>query len=200
MMPGVIGLILAVAVGIIVGLARRGSFANLSKTHLAGVPLVFTGVILQVGSTIAERAEVTWLPLPLTLVLGSFALTFGFAALNRRLPGMMLIATGALMNFTVIAVNGGMPVSIDALDRAGIGNPFERGDVTKGAHHALDDDEDSLTFLADVIPIKVTANVVSAGDVVIWAGLLLAIQQLMVGRPGKRRRGAGERDRELTPG
>jgi hypothetical protein len=198
MMPGVIGLILAVAVGIIVGLARRGSFANLSRTHLAGVPLVFTGVVLQVGSTIAERAEITWLPL--TLVLGSFALTFGFAALNRRLPGMMLIATGALMNFTVIAVNGGMPVSIDALDRAGIGNPFERGEVTKGAHHALDDDEDRLTFLADVLPIKVTANVVSAGDVVIWAGLLLAIQQLMVGRPGKRRRGAGERDRELTRG
>jgi hypothetical protein len=46
----------------------------------------------------------------------------------------------------------------------------------------------------------VTANVVSAGDIVIWAGLLLLIQQLMVGRPGKRRRGAGERDRELTPG
>ena len=197
MMPGVIGLFLAVAVGIIVGLARRGSFANLSRTQLRGVPLVFAGVILQLGSTLAERADLSWLPLG--LVLCSFALTFGFAALNARLPGMTLIAIGALMNFLVISVNGGMPVSVDALDRAGIGNPFEEGGVTKGAHHALDDD-DRLTFLADVIPIKVTANVVSAGDVVIWAGLLLAIQQLMVRRPGKRRRGAGERDRELTPG
>lgn len=197
MMPGVIGLFLAVAVGIVVGLARRGSFANLGRTQLAGVPLVFTGVVLQLGSTLAERADLTWLPL--TLVLCSFALTFGFAALNRRLPGMTLIAAGALMNFAVIAANGGMPVSLDALDRAGIGNPFEEGGVTKGAHHALDDD-DRLRFLADVIPIKVTANVVSAGDIVIWAGLLLLIQQLMVGRPGKRRRGAGERDRELTPG
>jgi hypothetical protein len=197
MMPGVIGLILAVAVGIIVGLARGGSFANLSRTQLHGVPLVFAGVVLQIASTIAERADLTWLPL--ALVLGSFALTFGFAALNRRLPGMTLIAIGALMNFIVIAANGGMPVSLDALDRAGLGNPFEGGAVTKGAHHALDDD-DRVTFLADVIPIKVTANVVSAGDIVIWAGLLLLIQQLMVRRPGKRRRGAGERDRELTPG
>ena len=198
MMPGMIGLVLALAVGIIVGLARGGSFANLSRTQLAGIPLVFAGVILQLGSTLAERAtDVTWLPL--SLVLCSFALTFGFAALNWRLPGMALIATGALMNFVVIAANGGMPVSLDALERAGLGNPFEGDAVTKGAHHALDDD-DRLTFLADVIPIKVTANVVSAGDVVIWAGLLLLIQQLMVQRRGKRRRGAGERDRELSPG
>ena len=197
MIPAVIGLLLAVAVGIGVGLVRRGSFANLARTDLHGVPLVFIGVLLQAGSTIAERADQSWLPL--ALVLGSFALTFGFAALNRRLPGMTLIALGALMNFLVIAANGGMPVSLDALNRAGLGNPFESGAVTKGAHHALDDD-DRLTVLADVIPIRVTANVVSAGDIVIWAGLLLLIQQLMVGRPGKRRRGAGERDRELTPG
>ena len=192
-----IGLFLAVAVGIVVGLVRRGSFANLGRTDLRGIPLVFGGVLLQLGSTIAERAELAWLPLG--LVLGSFALTFAFAALNRRLPGMTLIALGAFMNFVVISANGGMPVSLDALDRAGLGNPFEGGAVTKGAHHALDDGS-RLTFLADVIPIKVTANVVSAGDIVIWAGLLLLIQQLMVGRPGKRRRGAREAERELTPG
>ncbi|MGH2725883.1 MAG: DUF5317 domain-containing protein [Actinomycetota bacterium] len=193
-----IGLVLAVVSGIVIGLVRRGSFTNLGRTHLRGVALVFAGVILQVGSTVAERAELSWLPL--ALVLASFALTFAFAALNRRLPGMTLLALGALMNFVVISANGGMPVSLDALDRAGLGNPFESGAVTKGAHHALDDGS-RLTFLADVIPIRVTANVVSAGDIVIWAGLLLLIQQLMVGRPGKRRRGAGEnRERELTPG
>ncbi len=197
MMPGVIGLVLAVATGIVIGFARRGSFANLGRTHLRGVALVFAGVALQLGSTAAERADLSWPPL--TLVLASFALTFAFAALNWRLPGMTLLALGALMNFVVIAANAGMPVSLDALERAGLGNPFEGGAVTKGAHHALDDGS-RLTFLADVIPIRVTANVVSAGDIVIWAGLLLLIQQLMVGRPGKRRRGAGERERELTPG
>lgn len=187
MMPGVIGLLLAFVVGVAVGFIRRGSFANLGRTHLRGVALVFGGVILQIASTVAERADVS--RLPLGLVLGSFALTFGFAALNAKLPGMTLIALGALMNFVVIAANGGMPVSLDALERAGLGNPFETGGVTKGAHHVLDDD-DRLTFLADVIPIRVTANVVSAGDIVIWAGLLLLIQQLMVGRPGRRRSGA----------
>jgi hypothetical protein len=197
MMPGVIGLLLALLVGVVVGFIRRGSFSNLGRTHLRGVPLVFAGVALQIASTVSERADVSWLPLG--LVLASFALTFGFAAFNARLPGMTLIALGALMNFVVIAANGGMPVSLHALDRAGLGNPFDSGGVTKGAHHVLGDD-DILTFLADVIPIRVTANVVSAGDIVIWAGLLLLIQQLMVGRPGKRRRGARERDRELTSG
>lgn len=196
MMRLVIGLFLAVAIGLAVGIARGGSFSNLGRTDLRGVPLVFGGVAFQVCSTIAERAgTASWLPLG--LVLASFALTFGFAALNWRLPGVTLIALGALMNFVVISANGGMPVSVDALERAGLGNPFVDGAVTKGAHHALTDDS-RLTFLADVIPIKVTANVVSVGDVVIWAGLLLLVQQLMVGRPGKRRRGT--RERELTPG
>jgi hypothetical protein len=122
--------------------------------------------------------------------LGSFACVFAFAAFNFRLPGMTLIALGAFCNFLVISANGGMPVSLDALDRAGLGNPFaEGGAELKGAHHPLTD-ASQLRFLADVIPITVTANVASVGDVLIWAGLLLLIQQLMVGPRGKRRRGA----------
>ena len=188
-----IGLPIALLIGIGVGLARGGSFATLSRTQLRGVPLVFAGVFLQIGSTIAERADVAWLPFG--LVLASFSFTFAFAALNWRLPGMTLIALGALMNFVVISANGGMPVSLTALERAGLGNPFANGGVTKGAHHALGPDT-RLDFLADVIPIRVTANVVSMGDIVIWAGLLVLVQQLMVGRPGRRRRGASEH--ELT--
>jgi len=191
----VIGLPLAVLLGLIVGLVRGGSLATLSRTELRGVPLVFAGVVLQIGSTIAERADVAWLPF--ALVLTSFAFTFAFAALNWRLPGMTLIGIGALMNFLVISANHGMPVSLSALDRVGLGNPFTGNGVVKGAHHALTPGT-HLRFLADVIPIRVAANVVSIGDIVIWAGLLLLIQQLMVGRPGKRRRGAKES--ELSAG
>ena len=187
-MPDVIGLVVAVALGLLIGLVRGGSFRNLSHASLRGVPVVFAGVILQLGSTFAERAEAHWLPL--VLVLASFACVSAFAALNFTLPGMTLIATGALCNLLVISANGGMPVSLDALDRAGLGNPFSGpGAVTKGAHHALKPGT-HLRFLADVIPISVTANVVSVGDIVIWAGLLLLVAQLMVGPKGKRRKGA----------
>ena len=186
-----IGLFVAVAAGIAIGAVRGGSFRTLSHARLRGVPLVFAGVVLQLGSTLAERTGSHWLPL--MLVLTSFAFVFAFAALNFSLPGMTLIAAGALCNLLVISANGGMPVSLTAIDKAGLDNPFAGPGAisTKGAHHALRAGT-HLRFLADVIPIRVTANVVSVGDIVIWAGLLLLVAQLMVGPRGKRRLGAAK--------
>lgn len=183
-----IGLIVAVALGIVVGLIRGGSLKTFGEAHLRAVPVVFVGVLFQVVSAVVDGSDMRWLALG--LVLASFACVFVFAALNFNLPGMTLIALGALCNFLVISANGGMPVSLDALERAGLGNPFaDDGAIMKGAHRALTDDS-KLRFLADVIPVKVIANVISVGDILIWAGLLLLIQQLMVGPRGKRRRGA----------
>ena len=183
-----IGLILAVAFGILVGFIRGGSLKTMSEAHLKGVPIVFAGVAMQIGSALADRADMRWLAFG--LVVASFACVFGFAAFNFNLPGMTLIGAGALCNFVVIVANGGMPVSLEALDRVGLGNPFEEGKaIVKGAHRALTDDS-KLRFLADTIPVEVMANVISVGDILIWAGILLLIQQLMVGPRGKRRRGA----------
>src|SRR5919198_4165331 len=118
-----IGLVIAVLVGIIVGLVRGGSLKTLGDAKLAAVWIVFAGVVLQLASTAADRSDMKWLALG--LVLASFACVFTFAAINFRLPGMTLIAIGALCNFVVISANSGMPVSLDALQRAGLGNPFE---------------------------------------------------------------------------
>ncbi len=189
-----IGVVLAVLIGIVVGFARGGSLSTLGRAELRGVPFVFAGVALQVASTVSERYEVDWLPLAFVLV--SFACVSAFAALNWRLSGMTLVALGALANFIVIAANGGMPVSLAAARSAGLGNPFDGGGGVKGAHHALSDDS-RLTFLADIIPLRFGANVVSVGDILIWAGLLVIVQQLMVGRRGRRRH--GPRTREQQP-
>jgi Family of unknown function (DUF5317) len=186
----VIGLVIAVAVGILVGFVRGGSLKTLGDAKLAGIWVVFAGVVLQLGSAAADRSDMRGLSLG--LVLASFACVFTFAAINFRLPGMTLIAIGALCNLVVISANAGMPVSVDALERAGLGNPFVKGGaLLKGAHHALHPGT-RFRFLADVIPITVTANVVSIGDIIIWAGLLLLVQQLMIGPRGKRRRGAAK--------
>jgi uncharacterized protein DUF5317 len=184
----VIGLVIAVAFGFLVGFIRGGSLKTFGQAKLHAVPIVFLGVAFQVASTVADKADLRWLGF--ACILASFACVFAFAALNFRLPGMTLIALGAFSNLLVIAVNVGMPVSLHALERAGLDNPFAPGAAgLKGAHHVLTD-ASRLRFLADVIPITVTANVASVGDILIWAGLLLLIQQLMVGPRGKRRRGA----------
>jgi len=187
-----IGLILAVLLGILIGLVRGGSFKTLADADLHAVPVVFLGVLLQVGSTAAEHGGPHWLPL--TLVLLSFACVAGFAALNFNLPGMTLVAAGALCNLLVISTSDGMPVSGSAIAKAGLDNPFTgpgAGDA-KGAHHLLKPGT-HLRFLADVIPITVTANVVSVGDILIWAGLLLLVEELMVGPKGKRRKRSPEK-------
>jgi hypothetical protein len=188
----VIGVVLAIGLGLVIGFARRGSINNLGEAHLRGVPIVFAGVAFQVGSMLAERARLDWLPL--ALILTSFACVFIFAALNWRLSGMALAAGGALANFVVIAANGGMPVSLEAAARAGLGNPFaDPSSVAKGAHHAMTEDS-VLTFLADVIPLRIGSNVVSVGDILIWAGLLVIVQQLMVRPKGRRRHGTRQRE------
>ena len=187
-----IGLVVAVAAGILIGFIRGGSLRTLGDTDLRAVWVVFVGVGLQLASTVAEHADLGGLALG--LVLASFTGVLWFAALNFRLPGMTLIALGALCNLVVISVNGGMPVSREALEKVGLGDTTFRG-----AHHALTDDS-RLTFLADVIPISVSANVVSVGDIIIWAGILLLIQQLMVGPRGKRRRGAKKISARSEPG
>jgi hypothetical protein len=184
----VIGLVIAICVGILVGFIRGGSLKTLGEAHLRAVPIVFIGVLFQLASQFADRSDLRWLGF--AFILASFACVFAFAALNFRLPGMTLIALGAFSNLLVISANGGMPVSLHALARAGLDNPFAPGTAgLKGAHHVLTD-ASRLRFLADVIPITVTANVASVGDILIWAGLLLLIQQLMIGPRGKRRRGA----------
>ena len=180
-----IGLLVALLLGIVIGLMRGGSLKTLSAAELGAVPLVFVGVAFQVGSAIAEHSPLRWLPLALILV--SFLCVLGFAALNFALPGMTLIGAGAMSNLLVISINGGMPVSGDAIARAGLDNPFVGpGSIEKGAHHLMTA-ADKLRFLGDVIPVRVMANVFSVGDVLIWAGLLLMIAQLMVGPRGKRR-------------
>lgn len=190
-----LGLVVAIVAGLVIGLARGGSLANLAATRLRALPVVFVGVALQAAATLTERADVAWAPF--ALVLGSYACAFTFAGLNWRMPGMALIALGSLINLVVIAANQGMPVSPDALQRAGLGNPFAAGEpLLKGAHHPLVEGS-RLTLLADVIPIRVSRNVVSAGDLVIWAGLLVLVQQLIVGRPGRRRMRAIE-ERQLS--
>ncbi len=97
---------------------------------------------------------------------------------------MPLLASGAFSNFLVILLNGGMPVSESALRRAGVTDAFRNGaSRIKGAHIPLLPGA-RLRFLADVIPLRF-GSVVSVGDLLIWAGLILLLQQLMVGPRGR---------------
>src|SRR4051794_22260272 len=93
---------------------------------------------------------------------------------NRTLPGLAVIALGGALNLTAITLNGGvMPASRAAMAVAGI--PAEPGFANSSvlAHPRL-------LALGDVIGVPgpwPLGNVLSAGDLVIYAGLLILLHR-----------------------
>ena len=82
------------------------------------------------------------------MLLVSFVLLAAFTIVNIRLAGFAAILAGLSMNFAVIAVNGGMPVSRAATSRRGRGARSPVCSSDRAKHH-LARPEDQLVFLAD---------------------------------------------------
>jgi hypothetical protein len=167
----ILAIVLAVALGYVLG----GRLRRLEHLRLRWWALVLAGFGVQ------------FLPLPegdggtdLFVRAGVLALSYGlllaFALANIRLPGAPLVFLGLACNALVIVSNGGMPVSEEALRHSGqseVAQVLVEGGAAK--HHLMEDD-DALTFLADVIPVSAPVNqVISIGDVLVYAGLLWLI-------------------------
>ncbi len=92
----------------------------------------------------------------------------GFVWLNRRIPGLWIIAVGAASNATAITVNNGtLPASAAALRRAGL--PVRSDEFVNSGVLA----DPKLGFLGDVFAIPAgwpLANVFSIGDLLIVLG------------------------------
>ena len=107
-------------------------------------------------------------PVAVTVHLATYVLAAAFLWLNRRVPGLLVLAAGALSNALAIAVNGGtLPASAQALERAG------RATEVTGFPNSGVLAEPRLAFLGDVFAVPAWvpfANVFSVGDVVILLG------------------------------
>jgi uncharacterized protein DUF5317 len=173
-------LIAAVAIGVAIG-GRPG------RLSLAGVRwpwAALVGLALQ-----AMPLPATLEPLELPMLYASFALLVTFSLANVRLRGFELIALGLMLNFLVIGVNAGMPVSRRALvasDQIATLDYLER---YGGAKHHLAGAGDRLSFLGDVIAIPAPiAQAISVGDVCTYAGAALFVILGMTGRLERRAR------------
>jgi len=114
-----------------------------------------------------------------------------FAWLNRRQPGMWLMGVGLLLNFTVIALNGGMmpisPTTADRITIPGAQVDLQLGErVEFGKDVLLEEKDTRLAFLSDRftfpdgIPLLFAF---SLGDILISAGAFWLFWSL--GTPGK---------------
>lgn len=115
-------------------------------------------------------------------LITSYVLLLAFTAANVRVPGVLLILLGLALNLAVIAPNGGMPVSRDALARSGQESTLADLRAGEGVKHHLEEPDDVLTPLSDVIAIgRPIDQVASVGDVLVYVGLVWLIVAVMRG-------------------
>lgn len=166
---GVLALLVLVTVPVTGGRLSRLATVSFRLPGLLPVALGLQVLVINVVPTAPAGFVV---PVHLT----TYLLAAVFVWVNRRLPGLAVVALGGAMNGITIAVNGGtLPASAQALRRAGLEpdpDQFTNSGVLARPR---------LGWLGDVyaIPDGVPlANVFSLGDVVILIGLVYAVHRL----------------------
>ena len=159
-------LIIAIAVGYLAG----GRLSNLANLQIRWAPLALIGFVMQLINPPGH-----W---PLAMLFGSFLLLSIFAFVNRHVVGFWLILVGVGLNFLVIGLNGGMPVSSQALTASGqegtIGQLTDNADSYVKHHLATSDD--TALFLGDVIALPPPiGQAISVGDIFTYTGVFVVI-------------------------
>ncbi|WP_053203264.1 DUF5317 domain-containing protein [Jiangella muralis] len=184
-------LLLALAAGLAAGYARGGRLRRLGERPPVRSRLILTAL----GAyAVGVAGSWVWEPLlPAMTALCWCTLAF-YAWLNRSYHGARLIALGLAANGLVILLNGGMPVSAPAQQRAGVETTVaerpDEGVVT------LAGDDTRLPWLGKAIPVAFPPRpeAVSPGDLAVAAGVAAALATAMTGR-----RTAPARERAETP-
>jgi hypothetical protein len=159
----------AILVAIAVGYLTGGRLSNLANLRIRWAPLAIVGLAMQVINPPGR-----W---PLAMLVGSFVLLTIFAIVNRHVVGFWLILVGVSLNFLVIGINSGMPVSSQALSASGQESTV--GELTDTGHqikHHLAGDDDELLFLGDVIAIpSPIGQAISIGDIFTYGGVVMVV-------------------------
>lgn len=154
--------------------AVGGRLLSLAEVRFRGGWLAVTALAIQL-------LTFTALPGPRTtqrqaLYVTSYLLGVGFLMLNRRLPGVWLIALGAGLNLAAMVANGGvMPAAPSAVATAGLPpspTVFSNSIVLSAPRLALLGDNFAIP---KGLPLH---NVFSLGDLFIAVGLMVAIHRL----------------------
>lgn len=165
-------LALVLFLALTIAVLRGGRLSNLGDIHLRMWWLLPVAFLLQIATAWLPRSARWSDGLGLAMILTSFLLLLVLVVLNRDRTGMWLAGVGVLMNFSVIALNGGMPV-LEGAWQAAAGFTGEAMSVAGSYKHVTLDAGTRLSFLADVIPLRLgnQGNVVSLGDVFLAVGL-----------------------------
>jgi hypothetical protein len=172
----------SIILSILLGKLRGGTLRALSNTDLKHIELIFLALLMRFmlySSALTVTATVAGLIHTSAFLVLALALYY-----NRHIAGFPIAMAGAVLNATVIAANAGrMPVSQGALETAGqwatTGAALTLGKI---ATHSLSDALTRVAFLGDVMGFRWPwgpGAAFSVGDIVLIAGVFLAIQGMM---------------------
>lgn len=161
----------AIPIGILAGYLRGGRLGNLAELRFEWAPLAVAGLAAQIVLFAEPVAGIVGQAGP-PLYVASSLLVLAVVLRNRRLPGLKIVAAGAVANLVAVLANGGyMPADPAALAFAGL-------DPTAGYSNSIVTNRAALGPLTDIFALPAwmpLANVFSIGDVLIGAGIVVAI-------------------------
>jgi hypothetical protein len=161
----------AVVIGVAVGYLLGGRLDALGALRLRWPWLAIAGLAFQVvlfSGAVDDRLG----GLGPALYVLSTAVVLAVVVANVRVPGLAIVAVGAVSNMAAILANGGhMPADPGALAVAGL-------EPDTGFSNSVVTDQPALRPLTDIFALPDAmpfANVFSIGDVLIAVGIAIAI-------------------------
>lgn len=165
----------AIVIGLAAGLIVGGRVSGIGAIHFRWGWLAVLGFCSQLvlfSEPVTERIGAWGVP----LYVGSTALVLAALLRNVSIPGLWIVALGALSNMAAIATNGGyMPAAPGALAALGRSAETVYSNSAVVAHPALEPLTD-IFAIPHGIPL---ANVFSVGDVLIGLGVAVALAVAM---------------------
>ena len=165
----------AVVIGLVAGFLAGGRISAIGEIRFRWAPLGVAGFLAQVllfSDAVAARVG----DLGPALYVGSTLVVVVAVLRNVAIPGIPLVALGAISNLVAIVANGGyMPASPAALAALGKGAPTIYSNsavVSQPALAALTD----VFALPSWLPFH---NIFSVGDVVLAIGVVIVIWAAM---------------------
>lgn len=165
------GLIVGLALGVLAG----GRLAGLSRLRLAWGQVMVAALLAQVA-LFSDPVGAVVGGLGPVLYVGTTLFVVAAVVRNGRVPGMPVVAAGAVANLAAITANGGyMPASPEALAALHASVPAGYSNSTLVAQPAL-------PWLTDIFALPSWlpwANIFSVGDVLIALGMVIVIVAAM---------------------
>lgn len=149
----------------------RGRLIRLADLPLRLPALAIAAIVIQVVViSVLPSGDHT---VHTTLHLASYVLLGAFAFANRHIAGVPIVALGGLLNFIVIAANGGvMPADPDAI--ASLARTLPKGEFANS--QILE--HPKLLFLGDVFATPASLpihNIFSIGDGILLIGVFVLV-------------------------